>query len=50
MIEDVCAQDGKLLTDGCSLILAEEMKRSFPDFVARIGGAKTQMIAAGALY
>jgi len=50
IIDDLCAADGKLLTDGCSLILASEMKRSFPEFVAsmlvRIGGAKTQMMSA----
>ena len=50
IIEDIRAQDGKILTDGCSLILESEIKRSFPEYVAsmlvRIGGAKTQMMSA----
>jgi len=50
IIEDQRARDGKMLTDGCSLILEEEIKRSFPEYVAsmlvRIGGAKTQMMSA----
>ena len=50
IVEDIRAQDGKILTDGCSLILESEIKRSFPEYVAsmlvRIGGAKTQMMSA----
>eukprot|EP01083_Nonionella_stella_P094674 265695_1 len=50
IIDDIYAGDGKILTDGCSLILRSELKKSFPQHVAsmlvRIGGAKTQMMSA----
>ncbi len=46
----IYAADNKILTDGCSLILECELKKSFSKYVAsmlvRIGGAKTQMMSA----
>ncbi|ETO09267.1 hypothetical protein RFI_28121 [Reticulomyxa filosa] len=53
IIEDIRAKDGKLLTDGCSLILEADLEEIyFTKYVAsmlvRIGGAKTQMMSASA--